>query len=103
MNEVYRTRFSKGVTNEQSEPGLFLATLKTENMLGESAMRLDVQETLLGRTFPNGELFRAFEAPQPLDNESHPPGWLGIPRPVGKNRSTWTSYGHQKKGITTDP
>lgn len=36
-------------------------------------MRLDVQETLLMRTFPNGELFRAFVALQPLDNEPHPP------------------------------
>jgi hypothetical protein len=35
---------------------LFLAALNTENLFGESAMRLEVQETLLMGTFANREL-----------------------------------------------
>jgi hypothetical protein len=56
LNEVYRIRFSKGVTDEQIKRRLFLAALNTENLFGESAMRLEVQETLLMGTFANREL-----------------------------------------------
>ena len=41
MNEIYRIQFSKGISNEQIERRLFLAALNTENVFGESAIRLD--------------------------------------------------------------
>lgn len=41
MNEIYRFRFGRGITTGQIERLLLLAALNTEDVFGETAMRLD--------------------------------------------------------------
>ena len=41
MNETYRIRFNKDISDEHIEQRLLLAALNTENVFGEAAMRLD--------------------------------------------------------------
>ena len=41
MNENYRIRFNKGISDEHIEQRLLLAALNTENVFGEAVMRLD--------------------------------------------------------------
>lgn len=41
MSEKYRFRFGDRITNQQVETRLLLAGINTENVFGESVMRLD--------------------------------------------------------------